>query len=156
MFSLCTGATGDVSPVAVFQATDSLAISDSRHYSTVQSFRIRTPSLPHNTTLRLFRQKPKLESAMDPDPNAFVRCFRLPQFDTSLSDSEFDAHGEPVRHRRSRGKSKAGCDKCKERRVKVCHSRTKFRYVLTSSVHSATRSARHVGTALNSGFTVDS
>ncbi|KAN0091720.1 hypothetical protein V8E51_017567 [Hyaloscypha variabilis] len=60
---------------------------------------------------------------MDLDPNAFIRCFRLPKFGTSLSDSEFDAHGEPVRHRRSRGKSRAGCDKCKERRVKCDEKR---------------------------------
>jgi hypothetical protein len=52
--------------------------------------------------------------------NALFRCFRLPQLDSDLSEPEVDAHGEPLRHRRSRGKSRTGCNKCKERRVKVC------------------------------------
>ncbi|PMD37807.1 hypothetical protein L207DRAFT_464292 [Hyaloscypha variabilis F] len=57
------------------------------------------------------------------DPKAFIQCFRLPHFDVNLSESEVDAHGEPVRHRRSRGKSKTGCEKCKERRVKCDEKR---------------------------------
>ncbi|KAE9374899.1 hypothetical protein N431DRAFT_336019 [Stipitochalara longipes BDJ] len=57
------------------------------------------------------------------DPKAFIQCFKLPQFDVNLSESEVDAHGEPVRHRRSRGKSRTGCDKCKERRVKCDEKR---------------------------------
>jgi hypothetical protein len=62
----------------------------------------------------------EIEMETGTDPNALLRCFRLPQFDVNLSEPEVDAHGEPLRHRRSRGKSRAGCDKCKERRVKVC------------------------------------
>jgi hypothetical protein len=54
------------------------------------------------------------------NPKAFIQCFRLPQFDVNLAESEVDTHGDPVQHRRSRGKSRTGCDKCKERRVKVC------------------------------------
>jgi Fungal Zn(2)-Cys(6) binuclear cluster domain len=69
----------------------------------------------------------------NPDPKAFIQCFRFPQFEVNLSEHEADANGEPLRHRRSHGKSRNGCDKCKERRVKVCF------LVLKSKLHKIKR-----------------
>jgi hypothetical protein len=72
----------------------------------------------HHIILIASSQTDKMAS--DPDSNPLFQCFRLPQLDIDLSEPEVDAHGEPLCHRRSRGKSRTGCDKCKERRVKVC------------------------------------
>lgn len=57
--------------------------------------------------------------AMEAGSNSLFQCFKLPQLSADLSDPELDANGEPLRQRRSRGKSRTGCDKCKERKVKV-------------------------------------
>jgi hypothetical protein len=86
---------------------------------------------------------------MEAGSNSLFQCFKLPQFNADLSDLELDANGEPLRQRRSRGKSRTGCDKCKERRVKV--STWTFSTLKSSLTmkYSVMRDTRHAGIVRN-------